>query len=98
MLVCVKYKEWRKNTAVLAKVVRYHIVPCSRLQPEELKTQKIRNMGISMRQGRQQKTETEKQKRRQGSCEAGDVSRQAHPDLRPLPRAGPHRRKTTRGP
>ncbi|XP_031414613.1 stabilin-2 [Clupea harengus] len=36
-----RYKEWRKNTAVLAKVVRYHIVPCSRLQPEELKTQKL---------------------------------------------------------
>ncbi|XP_041935625.1 stabilin-2 [Alosa sapidissima] len=36
-----RYKAWRKDMPVLAKVVRYHIVPCSRLLPEELKSQKI---------------------------------------------------------
>lgn len=35
-----RYKAWRKDTPVLAKVVRYHIVPCSSLEPDELKNQK----------------------------------------------------------
>ncbi|KAL2088083.1 hypothetical protein ACEWY4_016911 [Coilia grayii] len=35
-----RYKVWRKDVPLLAKQVRYHIVPCSRLQPEELQSQK----------------------------------------------------------